>query len=114
VFCRSEVFFHVVYSHAQKPEAVLDAVRKIATQEAGSLTLQTPVPTSLPPLGNQPDGFVARYEDPAGRRVAIVFLVVDLLQHGQRVAIGAVAASPAPLPASGATPTASSAAPSPP
>jgi len=104
------VFFHVVYSHEIKPDTVLSAVTNIAATQTGSLRLQSQAP--LPPVGNQPPGLVARYEDAGGRRVAIVFLVADLKQHGQRVAIGASTASPLPVAAAAVTLAAATPAPS--
>jgi len=104
------VFFHVVYSHEIKPDTVLSAVTNIAATQTGSLRLQSQAP--LPPVGNQPPGLVARYEDAGGRRVAIVFLVADLQQHGQRVAIGASTASPLPVAAAAVTLAAATPAPS--
>lgn len=81
------LFFHVVYSHEVKPEDVLKAIEDIAPVPHASLKYMSK--TYLDELGNQPNGMVARYEDASGRRITVVFLVVDLKQHGQKTVVGA-------------------------
>jgi len=83
------LFFLVVYSHEVKPEDVLKAITEEIAPNPSSPSLRYMSTADFDELGNQPNGIVARYEDASGRRITVVFLVVDLLQHGQNMVIGA-------------------------
>lgn len=82
-----DLFFLVVYSHEEQPKKILKAIEEIAP-DPSSCSLKYMSNTYLDEVGNQPNGMVARYEDASGRRITVVFLVVDLLQHGQKTVIG--------------------------
>jgi hypothetical protein len=86
-YSNCKLFFLVVYSHEDNPGNILKAIGEDIAPNPSSLRYKSMV--NLDELGNQPNGIVARYEDVSGRPVTVVFLVVDLLQHGQKTVIDA-------------------------
>ena len=80
-----DIYFHVVYSYAPDIAPLLDYVREMAEREVPSGLTFTDC-TSIGPPDFETSGFVANYRM-GHREIAVIFLVVDLLQGGQKSAI---------------------------
>lgn len=82
-YSTTNLFFHVVYSYAQEPHLVLDAMREIArTSPPAGLSYVDQ--TGIEQAGSMPPGFMAEYTHSMGHAAFVVFLVVDLRQQVQR------------------------------
>uniref|UniRef100_E1TJ79 Tetratricopeptide repeat protein n=1 Tax=Burkholderia sp. (strain CCGE1003) TaxID=640512 RepID=E1TJ79_BURSG len=80
-YSNCKLFFHVTYAFSRAPSTILDAVHRMAENPPEGLTrLET---EKIEQTDSQPPGVLVSYTD-GERKITIVFLVVDLLQAGQR------------------------------
>jgi hypothetical protein len=79
-----QAYFHLTYAHIRDQNSILDYLKQMVQKSAppGFTFVDN---EELPLTDSRPRGFVASFDENAGRR-RVVFLVLDLAQDGQKEA----------------------------
>ena len=86
-----QVYFHLTYAHIREQNSILNYLKQMVQESAppGFTFVEN---EELPLTDSRPGGFVASFDENAGRR-RVVFLILDLAQDGQKEAAKKSAAS---------------------